>query len=592
PFSILSSALRGTNSASSPLNTATTEGPSLADSFQPFHNQKTMLVEQDLLSSPATSRPPSVSSIASTQGKPRKRTSRPKTIYKLAHPPRANPRHKLHIRPKVLLQLQQLLPSSRPKPVYEVIPSALLASRSTRRFARSIGSKDRLGPNDLLVVKAEEYERKDEQRTDEERWGSRDVMGVICVGRKDDKEGATRTEILMEDGSCWEVIYMPNGGYEFTHTDEHGLTLKRRWVPKPAHSRRTSSLSNNPQSPPAEDKRFNFSTISATSRRHPIIARMGRSSMEVVDSYTMPSATSPSSSTPASPALLTSPLATPSNFTSTSSFFNGSEPIEDRLPIETDDALRRFIVVTGIWVAFCENWSDAYNYARTAYPPLLFPHQRPAGPNRTVSMSVLDSPRSSSPASATDERRAPKLFRSGTFLNRIGDFNPRTGSTRKRFGLALENQGIAETEEERQSKRSLELLRLKEMALLPSPPLSQTNHVLEESTTRLALQILEPQKREIPRTPSPATQERRQTKSQSAYNPITTAGLWDSGVANGNGLKSRPTSLVVLNEKNAKALKRKKDKKEKEKDKGKTEDGEDRRKRGGLKRMFSIFRRK
>jgi hypothetical protein len=124
------------------------------------------------------------------------------------------------------------------------------------------------------------------------------------------------------------------------------------------------------------------------------------------------------------------------------------------------------------------------------------------------------------------------------------------GSTRKKFGLALDTQALPETEEEqRQSKHSLELFRIKELGITTPMPTSPI----------LPVQIIEPPTEES-RTPSPSIQEQRRLKSQSAYNPITTAGMWDSGVPEGHGLKKRPTSMVVLGEKCARKRKSKKEK--------------------------------
>lgn len=97
-------------------------------------------------------------------------------------------------------------------------------------------------------MKAEEYESKHgEERSDDERWGARDVLGIICPPKKSDKESCDKTELLLDDGSSWEVTNMSNGGYEFNYTDDHGLPLKRRWVPKPAHNRRVSTMSSSSQ---------------------------------------------------------------------------------------------------------------------------------------------------------------------------------------------------------------------------------------------------------------------------------------------------------------------------------------------------------
>lgn len=547
------------------------------------------------VSSPTTSRPASCSSIASNDEKPKKRVNRAKTTYNLAQPPSAS-RPKLHLRPKVLLQLHQVVRTSRPKPVYEVIPFSLLAPRSTRRLAKTFYSKsrDKLCPNDLLIVKAEEYGARDEDdKTDEERWGARDVVGIICPA-KDEKGSTVKTEVLMNDGACWEVTNLPNGGYEFGCTDEHGLSLKSRWVPKLAQARRVSTMSSNGSqpSPITEDKKFNFSTISASSRRHPVIATMSRTNIDVLDSYVMPSATSPP--TPGyPPSGLNTPLATPSSITANSFLDLAS----DRLTVKTDDTLRRFIVLSGIWVTFSEGWVPHSTLAKAFGPSPLCTSAtfRPSAPPR--SMSYVEPPRSASPASTLDETRRtiPSIFKTGTQKlhrnaststiaspvsvsaqtspttsprvktrsarsNSTGnvDFNPKTGSLRKRFVPGLEPQVLPETEEERQTLRSVEILRVKEL-VLPKSPTNVSRPIPAPIT-------IEPPSPDL-RSPSPSSMDPRTRKTQSAYNPVTTAGLWDSGVTDHPGLKSRPTSLVMMNGKKEKAKRKQEKSKSKEKTK-------------------------
>ncbi|KAF2009224.1 hypothetical protein BU24DRAFT_328778, partial [Aaosphaeria arxii CBS 175.79] len=552
PLSIFNSVIRGHTAPQNVPSPFVEESTSQVDAPERTKADRTVVHEHDSpILSPPPSRPVSSGSNGSLAEKPKKRGHRPKTIYNLAQPPPfTGPRQKLHIRPKVLLQLHQVYSQRRPKPVYEVIPFSLLAPRSTRRLARTFNTKGKLCPNDLLIVKADTYDASEEdEKSDDERWGTRDVMGIICPSKKGDKEAMEKTEILLDDGSHWDVTLMPNGGYEFTCVDEHGLLLKSRWIPKPVHSRRVSTMSSSSQGQAAtglgSDLKFNFSTISANSRRHPVIATMSRASINVLDSYKMPDVTSPT--TPVCNTAPITPDLTPNECPSRT----------------TDETLRRFIVASGIWVAFSEHWSVAYNNSKNVLCPLPLSTALIPPPNRTVSMSFIDTPRSISPASTLDDTRRsiPKLIRASTqklqrrssFTNqplspvstrvspssspRItnrsrrsnstgnADLNIKRGSFRLRHGMAFEELPLPETEEERVSKHSIERLRIREVGLPDTPPDSQTLNS-------------------------------RALKAQSAYEPVTTAGLWDSGVTEGKGLKSRPTSMFVMNEKKEKAKKR------------------------------------
>ncbi|KAH7135845.1 hypothetical protein B0J11DRAFT_172204 [Dendryphion nanum] len=564
------------------------------------------MVPSSLVNSPAPSRPASSGSdaTASTGARPKRRSFKSKTTYNLAQPPPTTaPRSALHFRPRILLQLHQVIPSRRPKPVYEVIPFSHHAPRSARRLARTFHFKDKLGPNDLLIVKAREYEQKDDdEKLDDDRWGTRDVIGIICPAKKADKDAFDKTQVLMDDGSSWDVTYMPNGGYEFEYTDHHGLHLQSRWIPKPLHSRRssgmsTSSLAHASSSLGLDDKKFTFSTISPTSRRHPIIATMTRTSIDVLDFYNMPAATNPS--TPLSPSAYILPSATP--LPDAATFM---ETPNENGTVKTDDSLRRFITVSGIWVALCENWSPAYSSSKhvNCSINLVTSGIRPCVPSRAVSMSFLDSPRSLSPASTSEDHHRPvhKLFRSGTTRshrslnmatssqapaspksspssspriknrsrrsNSTGnvDIRPRNGSIRKRFGVAFEDQALPETEEERQSKRSGELLRIRELTLPDTPPATTTPTPTTPNPVLTTINIAQP-----PTDSRASSPDLRSRKTQSAYEPVTTAGLWDSGVIDGPGQKKRPTSMFVVNRKKEKAEKKKDWSKSKERKKDK-----------------------
>ncbi|KAF2449463.1 hypothetical protein P171DRAFT_325544, partial [Karstenula rhodostoma CBS 690.94] len=577
PLSVLGSLLRKQSLSPSALKADKTEHPDHAAGAIAATPQTDppMKTDSAVPTSPAPSRRASTSSGTSTERA--KKHKRPKTIYNLAQPP--HPRGKLHIRPKVVLQLHQVVASRRPKPAFEVIPYTIFGPLSTRCKIRMYHGRP-LTPADLVILKAEEYQHNEEERSDEERFGSRDVVGVICPG-KEDKTGLTKTQVLMENGQSWEVTRTPNAGYEFVHVDGHGLTLRSRWVAKPPHLRRQSSMSNASQVSPTEDRKFTFSTISQNSRRHPIIATMTRDRIEVSDSYMMPSATSPSTPNAPSSALPT-PQPTPSSIDM--SYFLDN----DRLPIETDDALKAFIVASGVWVAFQENWSPAYSILKGGvHPPLLASNTLRMTPNRTVSMTYIDSPRSTSPCSMDENMRTiPRIIRTHTQFLHSKTCEPgslvsspvqtrprranstgnnelfRKGSLRKRFGLAFEDQPVLETEEERQSKRSMELLRVKELALQPPPTLSPNNNPLSP-----ILSIEPPTDPE----PSPALPDARARKTRSAYDPVPTAGMWDSGVESKGTLRTRPTSLVVINDKKMKAQRKEQRSKSRDKSKEKKE---------------------
>ena len=268
---------------------------------------------------------------------PKKNSNKPKTRYSVCHPPPASmARHKLHRRPRSLLQLHRLSSSTRPKPAFDVIPSANFSVRLTRAITRLFRAKHGLCPNDLVVLRAEKYSAEEEDEEQE----ARDVIGLICKGRKDDAAMAGgKAKIYMASGQAWEAYPLMNGGYEFFSTDEHGLGLTVRWVPK-----------KNKDSSKMKDKRFNFSTISPNSRRHPVIAALSEKALEVNDKYKMPDQAA------------VTPLSTPKAGSQSALADAMDDGAGGQQQCETDDILREIIVVTGLWVTFKEGWSPTFKY--------------------------------------------------------------------------------------------------------------------------------------------------------------------------------------------------------------------------------------
>jgi hypothetical protein len=305
----------------------------------------------------------------SIDGKRRsKRSNKPKTTYTICHPPPASSaRQKMHRRPRSLLQLHKVVPNSRPLPAYEIIPSANFSVRLTRATTKVFRAKHSLCPNDLVVLRAEDYYTEEPEEDQE----ARDVVALICKGRKEDSSAAGKAKICMADGGEWEAYPGVNGGYEFFTTDEHGLGLTVRWVPKKSKKEGTKS----------ESRRFNFSTISANTRRHPIIANLSKSALDIYDSYKMPdlSTATPTATPKQQATILEDGL---------DSDDNTSSKQEVR---RTDDFTRSIITMTSVYVAFKEGWSPHFKYddqapssrRNSVHTPLSTPPASPA-PNPAV----------------------------------------------------------------------------------------------------------------------------------------------------------------------------------------------------------------
>jgi hypothetical protein len=254
-------------------------------------------------------------------------------------------------------------------PAYEVIPSTNFSVRLRRATNRVFSAKHSLCPNDLVVLRAEDY-YSEEPAEDQE---ARDVVALICKGRKDDGAATGKAKICMAGGEEWDAYPLPNGGYEFFATDQHGLGLTVRWVPK-------KSKKDNAK---PESRRFNFSTISAGTRRHPIIANLSKTSLAILDTYKMPDLST------------ATPTATPKQHaTLLEDGLDSDDAAASKQEIRTtNDALRSIISMTSIYVAFKEGWSPYFKYderdqasssrRNSVHTPISTP---PASPTPTPAM--------------------------------------------------------------------------------------------------------------------------------------------------------------------------------------------------------------
>ena len=336
---------------------------------------------------------------------------RTKTAFRLCHPPPVHiHKQRLHIRPRVLLQLQKVSKASRPTPIFEVLPSVVFAPRLARHFPRTFKGKAGLGVDDLVIVSSENYEAEELHSHDvvdlfDDKWDAREIIAAICQPGKDDfGYGQGETEICLNHGPSWTASQRRNGTYEFASTDDCGNRTVARWVPKQPKSDRTASISST-----SEEKKFNFSILNPNSRRHAVIATLDRQMIEISDQYSHPSTSlsSQASSTPT---------------TSSSSVFEDlntpclQSSLATRDPIEVDDTLRTLITVTGIWVAFREGFSPNFKYGQPTQSPSTSPNLALGHKHRSLSLNAsqfnnnqLAVPKSPSNSLSSAKRPSPNL---------------------------------------------------------------------------------------------------------------------------------------------------------------------------------------
>ena len=340
-----------------------------------------------------------------------------KTTYRLAHPPPVSShRAHLHIRPRVLLQLQRVSKTVRPKPVLEVLPSVIFATRLARRFPRTFKGKAGLGADDLVIVSSENYETAQPHARDpgelfeDARWEEREIVAAVCQLSKDKSGFQGRGEICLNNGAVWTASKFGNGSYEFVMIDEHGLKTVARWVLKSPRQRITPVAQSRPRSPSLEERKFNFSVLNPNSRRHAVIGTLDQHSIEVSDRYSNPAvgSKSPGPSTPRTPATGDicdgregqSSYPWHSDRSSVSAFDNqirnsphlSMQSTEMNLamehPLEMNESLRTLILVTGVWVAFQEGFSSSFNSGDLAQGQSALSNTGSKHQRRSLSLSI------------------------------------------------------------------------------------------------------------------------------------------------------------------------------------------------------------
>jgi hypothetical protein len=261
---------------------------------------------------------------------PTKRIQRPKTCMRFAHPPPpTRPLGKKGIlRPRVLLQLQQRSGSGFHKPIYDVLPASRFApvTKIGQKLQRLRKERDGLAVDDLVVLRAEDYKTLDTHSEDIDFLDGRDVLGIISS-----VPGEPDSAMISLENGVWKATAGLKEFYTFVLQGEHSQTA-RWYIPV---AKRKSVPSDD-----REGRKFYFANMDPNTKKHPAIASMTASNMDIYDEYV--------------------------------------KTTEPEGIIATDDLLRKLIIVSGSWVFFKEGWSSNYKCDAGIRPP----H------NRTASMPV------------------------------------------------------------------------------------------------------------------------------------------------------------------------------------------------------------
>ncbi|KAI1799039.1 hypothetical protein F4811DRAFT_545806 [Daldinia bambusicola] len=465
------------------------------------------------------------SRVSSSARRTRRRAIRKSTTFLLAHPPPKirSKQRLIHIRPKLLLQMQQLAANRRPRPVIDVFPSFAVAGPLIvpllKRFPLIARIKRELGIRDIMLVKSEDYDAHAsglDSDGDDDDLKSRELLAILSPVLTEDK-----AEIVLADGTVWTATPRFSGAgscsYEFVTVDSNGNTTTARWVRK---QMATKSLPATPTSPgftpttPVPDCKFTFSIIDPNCRRHPIMATLTNSSLDILDSYTTVSQsagyyppTSPNLSTPASP--------------------TSGENASERTTQRVEDWQKSFITISAIWVILRHGWSPNWKPTDFGTVTSSSPTTPVAActPIRNRSVSVNSETASKPSASATGSRRKlAGALRMGDQLtpNVLPRRATTTGAsfTQKFNAINTETRDRARSSPRQESKNKRALSGEWEVGLSNRSQASTLAAVLDSPSTLTPLDLT-PQSNSASSTSSPLSTGQRVISESYATDPLS-----------------------------------------------------------------------
>ncbi|KAL2266179.1 hypothetical protein VTJ83DRAFT_5531 [Remersonia thermophila] len=215
---------------------------------------------------------------------PRRAARRPSTTYYLGYPaPRIIGKTKVVQKvflPRLLLQLQTISADGRLRPVLEVFPAARIAGpmaapRMAKRFPAIFGVRHHLGYDDIVLVRRDD--RDDSTDTDEEAFEERNLLAVYSPLKNSEE-----AEIVLDDGSVWVARPLPNGSLDFVHTGADGRITTARWARRYA----AAGVAGPGQACADSSPRYTFSILNPSTRRHPVMATLTPSTLDIQNTYT------------------------------------------------------------------------------------------------------------------------------------------------------------------------------------------------------------------------------------------------------------------------------------------------------------------
>ncbi|KAK4180301.1 hypothetical protein QBC36DRAFT_286811 [Triangularia setosa] len=321
----------------------------------------------------------------STPRRRRHRLQRKSTTYGLGYPtPKLLDKTKYvrKVLPRLLLQLQLVSEDGRSRPVLEVFPSSriagpVIAPRLAKRFPGIFGVKHSLAYDDIVLVRRDDDHAESDSTEGEsdDALEKRRLVAVYSPLRHSDE-----AEIVLDDGTVWVARPLPNGSWDFVHTDDNGNITTARWARRhKAAPTLHSTEPGTPSSTTTPQTRYTFSMINPLARRHPVMASLTPSSLDIRDSYTSVSNPCNRYQPPRhgrgrslSNVTCSTVPNSPSQQSSLCFSTDGESDSGLGLPVSlnqemaegpvypVDEATKNLISVTALWVALSSGWSPAH----------------------------------------------------------------------------------------------------------------------------------------------------------------------------------------------------------------------------------------
>lgn len=213
-------------------------------------------------------------------------SSHNKTLYQLARPAVHVRFACRRMRPKLLLQLQQISHTGRPILLLDLSPSTILMPLLARGFTIFFGRWKCLGPGDMTIVKRElssvEGPDMHSETTASTNQGKeeRDIVARICHSSSGPASAPGDAKIYLSSGTLCETHTLPSGSYEIFYHSGRSVQIMR-WVLRHSKNRRSSTSAHRDNVSPL----FTFSIIDPGARRHAVIASMTKEHIEVSQEY-------------------------------------------------------------------------------------------------------------------------------------------------------------------------------------------------------------------------------------------------------------------------------------------------------------------